>query len=160
VTAEKPEVAAAPGASEEPEEEALKVKPAWAVVAAKGVFFPAAKWIHPAYALTDEEAVRVAPEMQVFLQSLADKYAPVAVSRIANRYPEFADLIAALGTVYYHKWRAVKKLVAEEEQARREAGANAKNVTPVAVMPTPEAIQEEPELKVVGQRMRDGSLVV
>src|SRR5712692_6107901 len=46
VTAEDPEVAAAADAFvEAADEEALIVKPEWAIVAVKGCFYPAAKWI-------------------------------------------------------------------------------------------------------------------
>jgi len=161
VTAEDPEIAADAArvtAEVEADQEALLVKPEWAIVVAKGCFYPAAKWIHPAYALNAEQAEAIAPAMQVFLQTVADKYAPAMVSRLANRYPEFWDLVAKLGVVYYQQWRAVSQLVAEEERARREAGANAKNVTPVTVMPLP--LEETEERKVVGERMRDGSLVI
>ena len=155
VTAEDPEVAAAADAFVEADEEALIVKPEWAIVAVKGCFYPAAKWIHPAYAIDDGEAAQISPKMQVFLQTVADKYAPAAISRLANRYPEFWDLVAVLGVLYYQKWRAVSKIIAEE-QKRFE---NAKNVT---VMPAPQSQQpaEEPEEKIVGERLRDGSLVI
>jgi len=140
------------------EDEALIIKPEWAIVAVKGAFYPAEKFLHPAYAVDDEEAAGVSPKMQVFLQSLADKYAPAAISRLANRYPEFWDLAAALGVLYYQKWRVVSKLIAQEERARAEAGENAKRVNAdVVVMPSP---LEEPEEKIVGERLRDGSLVI
>ena len=138
-------------------DEALIIKQEWAIVAVKGAFYPAARYLHPAYAVDNEEAEKVAPKMQVFLQSLADKYAPAAIARLANRYPEFWDLAAALGVLYYQKWRAVSQLIAEEEERVR----NAKNVTPITVMPAPAAeTAEEPERKVVGERMRDGTLVI
>lgn len=158
VTADSPEIAAEIHVAFEGEEESLLIKPEWAIVAVKGCFYPAAKFIHPAYAVADDEAEKISPQMQVFLQAIADKYAPAAIARIANRYPEFWDLAAALGVLYYQKWRAVSKLVAEETKARAEAGANAKRVEgEVIVMPPP---AEAPEEKVVGGRMRDGSLVI
>ncbi len=169
VTATDPliEVAAATTAIEEDDDEALIVKRDWAIVAVKACFYPAARWIHPAYAVNDleemerslPESKQISPKMQVFLQTLADKYAPAAISRLANRYPEFWDLAAALGVLYYQKWRAVSQLIAEEEERVR----NAKNVTPITVMPAPAAetvVFEEPERKVVGERMRDGTLVI
>jgi len=158
---EDPEIAAAADAFIEGEaSEALIIKPEWAIVAVKGCFYPAAKFIHPGYAVAEDEAAAISPKMQVFLQTLADKYAPAAISRLANRYPEFWDLAAALGVLYYQRWRAVSQLVAEEQKARAEAGENAKRVNAdVVVMPSPVSV-EEPERKVVGERMRDGSLVI
>jgi len=162
VTAADPLIAAAAAttAIEEDADEALIIKPEWAIAAVKGAFYPAEKFLHPAYAVDDEEAAKVSPKMQVFLQSLADKYAPAAISRLANRYPEFWDLAAALGILYYQKWRIVSKLIAQEEKARAEAGENAKRVNAdVVVMPSPAPI-EEPERKIVGERLSDGSLVI
>jgi hypothetical protein len=164
VTAEDPEIAAAADAFLAADEEALLIKTEWAIVAVKGCFYPAAKFVHPAYAVSDEESEQVAPQMQMFLQMVADKYAPAMVARLANRYPEFWDLFAALGVLYYQKWRAVSKLIAEEQRARAEAGETAKRVEGkhVTVMPSPEPAEQpqEPERKVVGERMRDGSLVI
>ena len=155
VTAES--VSPAPGSNEEAienaeeliaaaeEQEDLVIKPAWAIEAVKGCFYPAAKLIHPAYALTDEQAEKAGPKMQVFLQAIADKYLPVAVGRLANKYPEFWDLAGALGVLYYQQWRAVSKIQAAEEKARREAGENAKRVAGVRVMPTrPAPIEGDP----------------
>jgi hypothetical protein len=164
VTAESPEIPAGAedGLPSQTDSEALIIKPEWAIAAVKGAFYPAEKFLHPAYAVDDEEAAEVSPKMQVFLQSLADKYAPAAISRLANRYPEFWDLAAALGVLYYQKWRVVSKLIAQEEKARAAAGENAKRVNAeVVVMPSPaEQPEEELQRKVVGERMRDGSLVI
>src|SRR6267378_5599353 len=138
-----------------PDEEALIVKPKWALRVSKGCFYPAARWIHPAYSLNDQEAEKINPEMQAFLQAAVDKYMPAAVSRVASRFPEMWDLLAVLGVLYYQKYQVVKKLIAEEakaaENAKRVAGSH------IAVMPAPQA--EEPEEKIVGQRLRDGTLV-
>lgn len=119
------------------QEEQLIIKPEWAQAALKACFYPPAKMVHPAYALTDEEAEKVSPKMAAFLQALADKYAPAMVCRLANKYPEFWDLAGALGVLYYQKWRIVSKLQAEEARARAEAGENARRVPGVRVMSTP-----------------------
>ena len=159
VTAADPLIAEAAAATaiEKDADEPLIIKQEWAIVAVKGAFYPAARWIHPAYAVNDAEAAKVGPKMQVFLQAVADKYAPAVVGRLASRYPEFWDLFGAVGILYYEKWRAVSQLIAEEEERVR----NAKNVTPITVMPSPAAeTEEEPERKVVGERMRDGTLVI
>lgn len=118
-------------------EEQLVIKPEWALATSKACFYPPAKMIHPAYALTDEEAEKVSPKMAAFLQAIADKYAPAMVCRLANKYPEFWDLAGALGVLYYQKWRIVSKLQAEEARARAEGGENARRVPGVRVMPTP-----------------------
>jgi len=159
VTAASPEIAEAADAVIDLEnEESLLIKPEWAIVAVKGCFYPAAKFIHPAYAVADDEAEKISPQMQIFLQAIADKYAPAVIARVANRYPEFWDLVGAVGVLYYQKWRAISKLIAEEAKARAEAGENAKRVNgEVVFMPSPAEVSEE---RVVGQRMRDGSLVI
>jgi hypothetical protein len=99
------------------------IREEWAEATARICFVPAAKLIHPAYALTDDEAESISPQMQAFLQAVADKYAPAAIARIANRYPELVDLVAALGILYYRKWKFVSRMIALEaqERARREA---------------------------------------
>src|SRR6266478_908109 len=88
VTAADPLIAAAAATTviEEDANEALIVKREWAIDAVKGCFYPAARWIHPAYAVDDAEAEKVGPKMQKFLQIVADKYAPAAIGRLANRY--------------------------------------------------------------------------
>ena len=143
VTAEEPELeevdptvaefAETVAAAEEPKE-SLIIKPEWAQAALKACFYPPAKMVHPAYALTDEEAERVSPKMATFLQAVADKIAPAVVCRLANKYPEFFDLAGALGVLYYQKWRIVSKLQLEEARAR--AAENAKRVAGIAVMPS------------------------
>src|SRR6266851_6581524 len=123
VTAADPLIAAAAATTviEKDADEALIIKQEWAIVAVKGAFYPAARWIHPAYAVNDAEAAKVGPKMQVFLQAVADKYAPAVVGRLASRYPEFWDVLGAVGILYYEKWRAVSQLIAEEEERVRNA---------------------------------------
>src|SRR5260370_2604012 len=121
VTAADPLIAAAAAttAIEEHAEEALIIKQEWAIVAVKGTFYPAARWIHPAYAVNDPEAAKVGPKMQVFLQAVADKYAPAVVGRLASRYPEFCDRLGPGGVLYYEKSRAISQLLAAEAAARQ-----------------------------------------
>ena len=162
VTAADPLIAeaAATTAIEEDADEALIIKQEWAIVAVKGAFYPAARWIHPAYAVNDAEAAKVGPKMQLFLQAVADKYAPAVVGRLASRYPEFWDLLGAVGILYYEKWRAVSQLIAEEAAARQAEKENNRDVIEMPP-PAPAAeTAEEPERKVVGERMRDGTLVI
>jgi hypothetical protein len=73
----------------------LEVRPEWAQAAARLCFLPAARLSHPAYALTDEEAEKISPQIQALLQAVADKYAPALVGRVANKHPELFDAAAA-----------------------------------------------------------------
>jgi hypothetical protein len=147
---------ASPGPVEETGEgDALVIRPSWADAAARLCFVPAARLAHPAYALTDEEAEVISPKMQAFLQAVADKYAPAAFSRVANKYPEFCDLTAALGILYWQKWRYVSKLkqmeAAERAEAERAAAAHPRGF-PGEVQP--------PARPKVGERDEDGVLVI
>jgi hypothetical protein len=104
--------------------ERFLIREEWAEGAARLCFVPPARLIHPAYALTDDEAERIAPQMQEFLQAVADKYAPAALATLSSKYPEFFDLTAALGVLYYQKWKYVSHLravEAREKKARENA---------------------------------------
>ena len=102
----------------------LEVRPEWAQAAARLCFLPAARLSHPAYALTDEEAEAITPQIQALLQAVADKYAPALVGRVANKHPELFDAAAALGVLYWQKWRLVSHL--RELEAAERAAAEAK----------------------------------
>jgi hypothetical protein len=135
----------------------LTIREEWAKAAAEYCFYPAAKLIHPAYALADEEAEKIAPQMQEFLQVVADKYAPAALGRLSSKYPEFFDLTAALGVLYWQKWRYVSHLRrVEAEQAAARAAADRKPdaggfaMAPESPLPTPKA----------GERDENGVLVI
>src|SRR5260370_12326725 len=71
VTAADPLIAeaAATTAIEEDADEALIIKHEWAIVAVKGAFYPAARWIHPAYTANDAEPTKVGTSTRAFLQS-------------------------------------------------------------------------------------------
>ena len=140
----------------------LEIRPEWAEAAARLCFLPAARFAHPAYALTDEEAEVISPKMQAFLQAVADKYAPAALGRVANKYPEFFDLTAALGVLYWQKWRYVSKL----KQFEAEAAAAAERQQPKAAEAEPIPITsvslpaDPPRRPKVGERTEDGALVI
>jgi hypothetical protein len=134
-------------------EDTLLIRPDWAEGVARLCFFPAARLSHPAYALTEEEAEIISPKMQAFLQAVADKYAPTALGRVANKYPEFFDLTAALGVLYWQKWRYVSKLRQMEAAERAEREASEQAGRPVAV----ESLPPRPK---VGERTADGALVI
>jgi hypothetical protein len=141
----------------EGEGESLEVRPEWAEAAARLCFLPAARIVHPAYALADEEAEIISPKMQAFLQAIADKYAPAAFSRVANKYPEFLDLAGALGVLYWQKWRYVSKLREMEAAARAEGRE-------VETKPAPSSIDlpgvSLPLRQKAGERTPDGVLVI
>jgi hypothetical protein len=127
-----------PGAAAvEPEpENSLEIRPEWAEAAARLCFVPAAKLVHPAYALEDGEAAAISPQMQAFLQAVADKYAPAALGRVASKYPEFFDLAAALGVLYWQKWRHVsriQRLEAEERTAALAGKPSGESAAPVSI---------------------------
>lgn len=106
----------------------LEIRPEWAEGAARLCFLPAAKLWHPAFALTDEEAAKVAPQIGALMQAVADRYAPALVGRVANRHPELFDAIASLGVLYWQKWRLVsrmRQLEAEEAAAKAAAAREA-----------------------------------
>lgn len=102
------------------EEEKFIIREEWAEDCARLCFKPLAKAIHPAYALTDDEAETISPKMQAFLQALCDKIAPPLIARMANKYPELFDLGAALGVLYYQKYRFVSRLRAIEARIHKE----------------------------------------
>lgn len=138
--------------------ERLLIRPSWGEGVARACFLPPAKLIHPAYALTDDEAEVIGPKMAAFLQALVDRYeylVPQWAARVSNRFPEFGDLLAALGVAGYAKYELVKKLRKLEEEERRAKAAA--NVTPI--QNDSEAIGEKRRYK-TGERMEDGTLVV
>lgn len=122
VTAAAPEVdTLADGVEGAVNGDRLEVRPEWAEAVAKLCFLPAARLSHPAYALSDEEAQVISPKMQAFLQAVADKYAPAMLGRVASKYPELFDLTAALGVLYFQKWRYVSAMQREEARIQAEA---------------------------------------
>lgn len=152
-----PDAPTATGEAEEAEH-GLVIREEWAEYAARACFLPPAKLIHPAYALTDHEAAVISPKMQAFLQAVADKYAPAALSRVMSKYPEFTDLTAALAVLYFQKWRFVSRIIREEAEARARAAAKKPDFETVVHHGRPEAT-DAGELK-PGQRTEDGVLVI
>jgi len=136
--------------------DAFEIRPEWAEAAARLCFLPAARLSHPAYALTDEEAEVISPKMQAFLQAVADKYAPAALGRVANKYPEFFDLTAALGILYWQKWRFVSKMRALDAVDRAKAEVEIKPASDSIDLPGV-SLPLRPK---VGERTEDGALVI
>jgi hypothetical protein len=96
-------------------EEKFQIQPKWAIGATKALFVPLAKYQHPAWALSDEEAETVRPEMQTFLQAMFDRYVPSLLNSWASKHSEFTNLFLALGTLLYVKAKQVNESVAQAE---------------------------------------------
>jgi hypothetical protein len=142
-------------------DDSLAIRPEWAEAAARLCFLPAARLSHPAYSLTDEEAEIISPKMQAFLQAVADKYAPAMLGRVANKYPEFFDLTAALGVLYWQKWRYVSKLQQFEAEKQREAAARARASEDAPAVASVELPPDPPPARPkAGERDREGVLVI
>jgi hypothetical protein len=103
-----------------PEPEArFLIQPKWARDAVKLCFWPAVQYHHPAWALSDDEAEKARPEMQDLLQSLFDRYVPTVLNTWASRHSEFMNVLMAVGALYYYKYRMVRRILLEEEAARK-----------------------------------------
>jgi hypothetical protein len=76
---------------------------------------------HPAWSLTDGEAEKVAPKMQVVLQKLADRYLPALLAKAASEHRDLLELIAALGWLVYAKGKQVSAIEAAEDAAKKTA---------------------------------------
>lgn len=100
-------------------EQRFEIQPKWARGAVKACFMPLAKYQHPAWLLTDEEAEAVRPEMQGFLQAVFDKYVPTFLNAWASRHSEFANLAFAMGTLCYLKYQTVRDAMLAEEATRK-----------------------------------------
>jgi hypothetical protein len=96
-------------------------------------FAALAKFVHPAFAISDEEAEHGArmhrglvlqimpaprPPMQVCLQELADKYAPAMLAKMADNHRPLLTLIVAMSALGYAKWQTVAAIAAAEKAAR------------------------------------------
>ena len=93
------------------------VKPEWSRGLVIQIFEPLAKHSHPAWRVTIEEADKLAPEMQAFLQEVADRYTPAILAAIAARHPAVVDLVIGLLVLTYAKSKQVRK--AEKDQAKK-----------------------------------------
>src|SRR5579885_174577 len=121
VTAESigAEVASAVERPGEPGERFV-IREEWAEATVESIFSLIARADHPAWTLTDEETETVAPKMQVFLQAIADRYAPQMLAKFASKHAELFDLTAALGVLLWTKWRFVSKIkLVEFEEAKK-----------------------------------------
>lgn len=141
-------------------EDKLIVELEWATFATQICFWPAKKWIHPAFELQESEAIKVSPKMQKFLQVAADKIAPALLARMVNRYPEFLDLLAALALLYIQKAKYVASVIAEEE-ARVAAAkrVDGERVDDKPSVPADDVLPTGTPYK-VGDKLPDGSRLI
>lgn len=114
----------------------LVVTPKWATEVVKATSWPLERYVHPAWALTVEEASKAAPEMQTFLQAFVDRYLPALMKKFVSRHSVLLDMVAALSMVYAEKYKAIRLQIEAEKPGK-----------PVAV---PTSIKKE-ETKVEGE---------
>jgi hypothetical protein len=103
-------------------DERFVIREEWAESTVKLCFLPLAKFDHPAWMPSDDVARAVAPKMQVFLQAVADKYAPQFLGKFATRHAELFDLVAAMGIVLWQQFSIVRqaKLIEMQEALERQ----------------------------------------
>jgi hypothetical protein len=115
------------GSSDEPEvsqiSDEFTITPDMAMAMVKGCFSPLAKYDHPSWALTDEEASPVVPKMQAAIQAVLDRHMPQFMMQMMNKYPEMLSLTYAMVLLYYMKFKAVRLIRMEEyrEEQKRLA---------------------------------------
>ena len=123
------------------EPEQFMITPEGAMAMVKWCFVPLARYDHPAWALTDDEAAPVAPKMSAFIQAVVDRHMPQFMMRMMNQYPEFLSLTYSIGLLYYAKFKVVRLVRIEEmKRDRQQAEENrinqARNVTPINPEPS------------------------
>ena len=140
VTAEVEEVPV-PGAAEgQPEKEgvSLLIRPEWAVFVGRSLFGVGAKFYHPAFALSDEQAEALGPKLLPLIQKVTDEWVPTWLGSVGNRNPELFDAVAAIAVTGLVQWQyvaKVRKMEAEQaaaRQAERQADAGGGAVTDAA----------------------------
>ncbi len=102
----------------EPEDRFL-IRPEWARDTVQSCFVPLAVYHHPAWNLSDAEAEKARPQMQVFLQAVADRYVPAMFARFATRHAELFNLLGAMILLYWAKWKVVKAAMIAEKRLQR-----------------------------------------
>jgi hypothetical protein len=148
-----------PGAAAggEEEGESLEIRPEWAVFVARTPFEIGAKFYHPAFALSDEQAYALGPKFLPLMQKVADEWIPRWLGSVGNRNPELFDACAAFAVTAFVQWQHVEKIRQLEAAERAEAAAAArKPESGVLVMPPDTA----PAPVKVGNRDEEGRLVI
>ncbi len=147
-----------PDAPEDESGDRLEIRPEWAVAIARSPYALVAKLYHPAFALSDEQAEKLGPKLLPLIRKITDVWIPAWLAGASNRNPEMTDAVLALAMTGYVQWMHVQKI----QESEREAAENAKRVKGerVTEMPLSSDAAAEPELRIVGKRLADGSLVV
>jgi len=147
------------GSSNAPEDESgdrLEIRPEWAVALARSPYALVAKFYHPAFALSDEQAKKLGPKLLPLIRKVTDVWIPSWLAGASNRNPEMTDAVLALAVTGYVQWMHVQKI----QETEREAADNAKRVKGERVTEMPLRSDPEPEERIVGERLADGSLVI
>lgn len=162
---EKPEETIAadpPSPLDSPEQESLEVPPEVVTAIARAPYAAIARFYHPAFALSDEQAEKLGPKMLPLIRKITDVWIPSWLAGASNRNPELRDAVLALAVTGYVQWMHVQKVM----QAEAEAAENAKRVKGERVTEMPIRSDAAPEVapevitRVVGARMADGSIVI
>lgn len=149
------------------ETEKLEIRPEWAVWIARSPYALGAKLWHPAFALSDEQAEKLGPKLLPLIRKVTDVWIPSWLAGASNRNPELTDAVLALAVTGYVQYMHVQKVI----QAEAEAAENAKRVKGERVtdpdlafrgieMPLRSDSAPEPEPRIIGGRLADGSLVI
>jgi hypothetical protein len=108
----------------------LSAKVVWAI------FYPLANYRcgglgHPAWEVTPEESMKVAPPVTELLQEYVDKWVPAFLSRMGQKHSKLMSALLALSGLAAQKMMLVRELRvleaqrAEKEKADAEAAARA-----------------------------------
>jgi hypothetical protein len=150
------------GNSNAPQDESgdrLEIRPEWAVALARSPYALVAKFYHPAFALSDDQAEKLGPKLLPLIRKVTDVWIPSWLAGVSNRNPEMTDAVFALAVTGYVQWMHVQKIQEAEreaaENAKRVKGEHTNTVTEMPLRPEP-----EPGKLVVGERLVDGSLVI
>lgn len=85
----------------------FQLPPELAIMAARGLFWLPARFVHPAWALNPEQESAVGPAVGVMLEELADKWLPQWTADFVSQYPRTAVAGVALAKVILAKWKDV-----------------------------------------------------
>ncbi len=138
------------------EGETLEIRPEWAVAIARSPYALVAKFYHPAFALSDEQAEKLGPKLLPLIRKVTDVWIPKWLAGASNRNPEMTDAVLALAMTGYVQWMHVQKI----QESEREAAENAKRVKGERVTEMPLRSDPAVEPRIVGERLADGSLVI
>jgi hypothetical protein len=107
--------------------ERFEIQPEWAEAAARFPFALAARFYHPAFALSDEQARTLGPAWLPLIQKYANEWVPTWLGSAANRNPELFNAVMATTVVVFVQWQGVQRAIQAEAEAaaRKEAEAAA-----------------------------------